>query len=52
MQVEVDALDPDTLRSLFTEAIGGYWDTSAYGAVLARERADLGRLREVAGSGR
>jgi hypothetical protein len=52
MQVELDALDPDTLRSLFTGAIGGYWDTSAYEAVLAREREDLGRLREVAGSGR
>jgi hypothetical protein len=52
MQVELDALDPDTLRSLFTEAIGGYWDTSAYEAVLAREREDLGRLREVASGGR
>jgi hypothetical protein len=52
MQVELDALDPDTLRSLFQDAIGRYWDTSAYEAVLAREQEDLRRLREVAASGR
>ena len=52
MQVELDALDPDTLRSLFQDAIGGYWDTSTYEAVLAREQEDLRRLREVARSGR
>jgi hypothetical protein len=51
MQVELDALDPDTLRSLFQEAISAYWDTSAYEAVLAREQEDLRRLREVAASG-
>ena len=52
MQVELDALDPDTLRSLFTDAIDGYWDTSAYEAVLAREQEDLRRLREIARGGR
>jgi len=51
MQVELDALDPDTLRSLFQTAIDGYWDESAYQAVLERERAGLWRLREVAGTG-
>jgi hypothetical protein len=49
VQVELDALDPDDLRSLFQAAIDGYWDTSAYSAMLARERDDLLRLREVAG---
>ncbi|HJY57773.1 MAG TPA: hypothetical protein VJ418_15455 [Streptosporangiaceae bacterium] len=49
MQVELDALDPDTLRSLFQAAIDGYWDTSAFEAVLDREQDDRRRLREVAG---
>ena len=37
MQVEVDALPPDGLRGLFDDAIQGYWDTSTYEAVVARE---------------
>ncbi len=49
VQVELDALDPDDLRALFTEAIGQFWDTSAYEAVREREREDIRRLREVAG---
>jgi hypothetical protein len=48
VQVELDALDPDDLRSLFQAAIDGYWDTSAFEAVLARERDDVRRLRELA----
>ena len=51
MQVELDALDPDTLRGLYQEAIDGYWDTSAYESVLAQERSDVERLQEAAGSG-
>ncbi len=52
MQVELDALDPDTLRSLFTEAIGGYWDTSAYEAMLARNgRTWAGCARSPAAAG-
>jgi hypothetical protein len=50
MQVEVDALDPATLRQLFTDAIGQHWDTSAYQAVLAQERLDRARLRTAAAS--
>jgi hypothetical protein len=49
VQVELDALDPNDLRALFQAAIDDYWDTSAYEAVLDRERTDRSRLREVAG---
>lgn len=47
MQVELDALDPDTLRTMFAAAIAEHWDTSAYEAVLTRERADRERLADV-----
>lgn len=43
-QVELDALPPDVLRGLYENAIfgdavreGGFWDTSAYEAAMARE---------------
>jgi hypothetical protein len=52
VQVELDALDPNDLRTLFTEAVGAFWDTSAYELVRERERDDLRRLREVAGGAR
>jgi hypothetical protein len=51
VQVELDALDPDVLRSLFQAAIDGYWDTSTFEAVLAREVDDRRRLREAARGG-
>jgi hypothetical protein len=44
VQVEVEAIHPDTLRRLYQEAIDGVWDKSAYDSVCAREaqeRADL-----------
>ena len=47
VQVELDALDPDTLRELFAAALDEYWDTSAYEAVLDREHAARGRLAAV-----
>lgn len=47
VQVELDAIDPTILRSLFQDAIDGFWDTSAYAAVLADERDDLQRLRQA-----
>jgi hypothetical protein len=50
VQVELDALDPDDLRALFTDAIGRYWDTSAYELVRQQEREDLQWLRTLAGS--
>ena len=52
-QVELDALPPDVLRGLYDGAIfddavrdGGYWDTSAYAAVLAREADERAALTE------
>lgn len=47
VQVELDALDPDDLRALFTSAIEDYCDTSAYEAVLAREDRDRAVLGEA-----
>ena len=49
MQVELDALDPDTLRSLFQAEIDAHWDVSAYEAAVERERDDRRRLRDIAG---
>jgi hypothetical protein len=51
VQVELDALDPDDLRSLFQAAIDGYWDTSAFEAVMAREDEDMSLLRAAARGG-
>jgi hypothetical protein len=47
MQVELDALAPDTLRDLYRDAIADFWDTSAYAAALDRERAERARLRTL-----
>jgi hypothetical protein len=40
VQVEVDALPPDTLRTLYEQALTPYWDTSRYEAVCQREDAE------------
>jgi hypothetical protein len=48
VQVELDALPPDVLEQLYRDAIGDYWDTSAYDAVLAQERVDVAQLTEAA----
>ena len=37
VQVELDALPPDVLRHVYSEAIGRFWDDDAYAAVLERE---------------
>lgn len=45
VQVELDALDPNDLRTLFTDALDEFWDTSAFETVTAREdqeRHELG----------
>jgi hypothetical protein len=47
VQVELDALDPNVLRSLYQTGIDQYWDTSAYEAVLATEAAERQRLVQV-----
>jgi hypothetical protein len=51
VQVEMEALDPDDLRELFTRAIEPFWDTSQYAVAMAtedaqRQHADL--LADVA----
>jgi hypothetical protein len=38
VQVELDALDPDELRRLYTDAISEYWDESAYHVIVELER--------------
>jgi hypothetical protein len=44
MQVELDALPPETLRQLYADALADFWDERTYRAVLdleAHERAEL-----------
>jgi hypothetical protein len=48
IQVEVDALDPNTLNTLFENSIAAYWDTSTFDRVREREADDLSRLRDAA----
>jgi hypothetical protein len=43
-QVEVDAIEPDTLRALYADALAGYWDVVAYQATRDQEQADLADL--------
>ena len=44
MQVELDALPPETLRQLYQGAIDAYWDQSAYDLVIEREAAEREQL--------
>jgi hypothetical protein len=44
VQVELDALPPDTMRDLYSDAIGEWWDDDAYRSVLGREDADRREL--------
>jgi hypothetical protein len=46
VQVELDALPPETLRGLYGDALGGWWDDDAYRAVLDREAELLEELLE------
>lgn len=48
VQVEVDALPPETLRALFAAALAPFWDTSAYDDQIAQENADVSTLRGLA----
>ena len=47
-QVEVEAIAPDDLRSLYAAALATYWETSAYEDVRAWEDEDRKRLLESA----
>jgi len=44
VQVELDALDPNTLHQLYQDAIAQYWDDDAYAAALAQEAKDRAKL--------
>ena len=44
VQVELDALPPDVLRSLYQNALAEFWDESAYRQVLEVEDAERQRL--------
>jgi len=44
VQVELDALDPNILRTLYQQGIDRYWDTSAYQAVIDQERTEQEQL--------
>ena len=44
-QVELDALDPDTLKDLYQAGINRFWDTSRYEAVLEREAQERRSLQ-------
>jgi hypothetical protein len=44
VQVELDALDPDDLRTLYQEAINQFWDQDAYDAAMAQEAEDRAQL--------
>lgn len=44
VQVELDALPPEVLRSLYETALAPWWDVSAYREVLAREREERASL--------
>lgn len=48
VQVEVEAIPPDTLRDLYQDAIDDYWDESQCEAVVAREEEQRSRLADLA----
>jgi hypothetical protein len=50
VQVELDALAPDTLHRLFTDAISRFWDTSEFGVVMDREAVGRTALTRAAGA--
>lgn len=45
VQVEMDALDPNTLHDLFEEAIYTFWDQSAYDDIIEIEDAERETIR-------
>ncbi len=45
IQVEMDAIDPVTLRQLYQEVIDQYWDSDAYDEVVAREDDERERFQ-------
>lgn len=48
IQVEVEAINPNDLRTLYQDEIDVYWDQVVYDAVLVQETADRDRLVRAA----
>lgn len=46
VQVELDALPPDVLRELFTDALEAFWDGSAYDTAVTLEASERQQLRD------
>ena len=46
--MELDALPPDELRTLYQEALDSYWDMTPYDAVKGREATERAWLRQQA----
>jgi hypothetical protein len=49
VQVELDALPPDVLQTLFATALAEFWDDDAYHAVLTREADERRHLNGLSG---
>jgi hypothetical protein len=48
MQVELDALPPEMLRRLYSEAVADYWDQATYEQVIQKERDERELLADLA----
>ena len=44
MQVELDALPPATLRTLYEDVVANYWDNDAYDAAMDREQIESDKI--------
>ncbi len=49
VQVEVEALDPNDLRALLTNAVDDWWDDEVHAAVLEQEAAERAELAALLG---
>lgn len=47
VQVELDALPPDTLQALYTEALSEFWDSDAFEAAMSREAEERRALESA-----
>ena len=45
VQVELEALEPETVRDLYSAALDPYWDKSAFEAIIAAEEYDRRKLQ-------
>jgi hypothetical protein len=43
-QIEVDALSPDVLKTLFEKAVGRYWSDEAYQQSMSQEKQERDKL--------